>query len=354
VVQGLAQTQLVDVIGPGVRGTRLPAFGNTRPQSAGLIVRGSYSRAADTLLMQAQLIEAASGRVVRAVGPLAGPIGEPLVVIERLRRQLAGALATRVDRRLAHWSDAASQPTSFEAYRALDEGLTEFFSTHDSSYARAGRLLVHAASLDSAFNLPLLWALYAFGNSGESVRFDSVMRVLESRRERMPPFDRALLDAHASAARGDDLGAYDALRRLVAIAPRSEWLYKAAVAAAQVNRMTEADSLLDALDPDAGWMHEWQLYWDVRADVAYLVGRHDLELATVVRRNERYPVDGEHQRKLGRALAALGRDEELLAMVDDALGQSPPGLDAERCCASLVRPAFTVTWSSHAPSPAER
>jgi hypothetical protein len=76
-------------------------------------------------------------------------------------------------------------------------------------------------------------------------------------------------------------------------------------------------------------MHEWELYWDWRADVAYFVGRHELELATVARRNERYPVDGEHQRKLGRALAALGRDEELLAMVDDALGQSPPGLDAE-------------------------
>jgi hypothetical protein len=122
-------------------------------------------------------------------------------------------------------SDAArSSRHRSSAYRALDEGLTEFFSTHDSSYARAGRLLVHAASLDSAFNLPLLWALYAFGNSGESVRFDSVMRVLESRRERMPPFDRALLDAHAASARGDNLGEYDALRRLVAIVPQSEWV----------------------------------------------------------------------------------------------------------------------------------
>src|SRR4030095_15405733 len=116
------------------------------------------------------------------------------------RTTLAGALATRVDRRLARWSDAASQPTSFEAYRALDEGLNEFFSTDDSSYARAGWLLVHAGSLDSRVLLPLLRAFYALRNAHPTLRVDSVIRVLESRRERMPSFDRTLLDVHAAGA----------------------------------------------------------------------------------------------------------------------------------------------------------
>ena len=331
VVQGLAQTQLLEVVGPGVRPGGVASLGTGSAVGPGLIVRGSYSRASDTLRLQAQVVEAATGRVTRAVGPVSGPLDEPLVAIEQLRQRLTGALATRVDRRLSGWSDAASQPTSFEAYRALDEGLSAFFARDSSaSDARAGRLLLHAAALDSTFNLPLLWAVYAFQNAGDLVRRDSVLRVLDGRRGRLPPFDQALLDAQAAAARGDAFGNYQALRRVVAIAPRSEWLYKAAVAAsAGVHRYAEADSLLDAVDPDAGWMREWGLYWNVRADVAYVLGRHDTELAALSRRTERYPVDRDHRRQQGRALAALGRDRELLALVDDAMASSPPELEAE-------------------------
>jgi DNA-binding SARP family transcriptional activator/TolB-like protein len=330
VVQGLAQTQLLEVVGPGVRARGVPSLGRKAPSAAGLIVRGSYSRVADTLLVQAQVVEATSGSVIRAVGPVPGPLDEPLVAIERLRQRLAGALATRVDARLSRWSDAASQPASFEAYRALDEGLSAFFARDDPvAYAQAGRLLLHAAALDSTFNLPLLWAVYAFGNASDLVRRDSVLRVLESRRERLPPFDRALLDAHVADAQDDAIRKYEALRRLVTIAPRSEWLYKAAVAAQNINRYAEADSLLDALDPNAGWIREWPLYWDARADMAYVGGRHDAELAAVLRRNERYPLDDYRRRQQGRALAALGRDRELLAWVDAGMAHSPPELDAE-------------------------
>jgi len=328
VIQGLVQTQLVDVVGPGVRSGSFPALGDSTPPSPGLIVRGSYSREADSLVVQAQLVEAATGRVVRAVGPISGPLHEPLAVIERLRQQLAGALATRVDGRLSRWSDAASQPTSFEAYRAFDEGLSAFFSLDSTANANAGRVLLRAAALDTTFNLPLLWAVYAFDNVGDSSHVDSVMRVLESRRERLARFDLALFDAHAAYLHGDGVGEYNALRRVVAVAPNSEWLYKLAFAAMNLYYMAEADSLLNALDPDMGWMREWPAYWGLRVDLLYVAGRHDEELSLLSRLKSRFPVSVTGLRE-GRALAALGRADDVVAMVDDRLGQTPRSIDLE-------------------------
>jgi DNA-binding SARP family transcriptional activator/TolB-like protein len=323
VVQGLAQTQLVEVVAPGVLEGNLPGLdGQARPPNAGLVVRGSYSRTADSLFLQAQIVESATGRVVRAVGPVSGPLREPLVAIERLRQRLAGALATRVDPRLSRWSDAASQPVSFEAYRAFDEGLTGFFSARNSAEsARANRLLVHAAQLDTNFSIPLVWALYGFSNAGDPVRYDSVLRALESRRQRLTRLERGLLDAHVGISRGDAVAQYQAFRRVVAIVPNSEWVYKLATHAIDVHRYGEADSLLKALDPDAGWMREWDAYWIMRAEVDYLLGRHESELASVMHAAARNP-EGVFSGWAGLALAALGRKAEFLSLLDAELAST--------------------------------
>ena len=322
IVHGLVQTQLVEVVAPAVREESWPPGGHAeQAPRAGLIVRGSYSRSADTLVLQAQVVEAATGRVVRAVGPVYGPREEPLVAIERLRQRVAGALATRVDRRLSRWSDAASQPVSFEAYRVFDEGLTAFFS---ADFARAGDLLVRAATLDSTFNLPLVWAYYAFYNIGDPVRADSVLHALESRREKLPRLEQALTDGLGALSRLDPVARYEAFRRVVAIAPNSEWLYKLAEAAEEAHLFAEGEAALAALEPDAGWMREWGNYWLLRSLLAYDLGQHEAELEFAARIPRRLPNQGPNPYYTGRALAALGRKAELLTLVDDALASTPP------------------------------
>lgn len=330
VVQSLVQTQLVEVVAPGFREASLPRFAD-RPgtPNAGLIVRGSYARSADSLVLQVQIVEAATGRVVRAVGPVSGPLLEPLVAIERLRQRLAGALATLVDRRLSRWSDAASQPASFEAYRAFDEGLAAFFSANDGfDFAKAGRLLVHAAAIDTQFSVPLVWSFYAFSNAGDSIRSDSVLRAFESRRERLPRLDRALLDALTAISRLDPVARHQAFQEAVAIAPNSEWVYKLADVAFELHRIGETDSLLTALDPDGGWIRDWPGYWRMRSNVAYEQGRHEDELSLAMRGDGRNPGDRVNTYAAGRALASLGRKAELLAFIDQGLASSPPRMDS--------------------------
>jgi tetratricopeptide (TPR) repeat protein/TolB-like protein len=332
-VQGLVQTQMIHVMAPGIREGELPAVADSAlGGSAALIVRGSYTTSGDSVVMQAEIVDAATGRVVRAVGPVSGPLSEPLIAVEGLRRRLTGALATLVDRRLSRWTDAASQPTSFEAYRAFQEGLDAFFTGDSASKEaatlakQAAKLLVHANALDSTFTLPLLWAVFAFGNAGgaeDSVRADSVVRVLLARREHLPPFDRALLDALAAMRRNDWAGEYEGFRRVVAIAPNSEWVYKLAYAAMRLRRYAEADSLFSAIDPDAGWMRDWDTFSSVLPEAHYRVGRHQESIDAARRlaagRDEWNFVYG-----TGRGLAALGRDREVLTLVDAELARREP------------------------------
>jgi DNA-binding SARP family transcriptional activator/tetratricopeptide (TPR) repeat protein len=328
-IQGLVQTQMVHVMAPGIHEGKLPAIADTTLRgSPALIVRGSYTKAGDSVVMQAEVVDVRTGRVVRVVGPVSGPLSEPLVAVEGLRRHLTGALATLVDRRLSQWTDAASQPTSFEAYRAFQEGLDAFFSDTDTT-GQAAKLLVHANALDSTFTLPLLWAIYAFHNSdatGDSARADSVLRVLVARRERMPPFDRALLDGLAAMRRNDAAGEYEAFRRVVAIAPNSEWLYKLGYAAAMLRRYAEADSLFSAIDPDAGWMRDWVPLSFFLPELHYRVGRHQ-ESIDAARRLAAGRNDWDYVYETGRGLAALGRDQDVLTFVDAELARREKRMD---------------------------
>ena len=328
-IQGLVQTQMVHVMAPGIREGRLPAVADsTLKGSATFIVRGSYTKGGDSIVMQAEVVDVATGRVVRAVGPVSGPLSEPLVAVEGVRRRLTGALATLIDRRLSRWTDAASQPTSFEAYRVFQEGLDAFFSGTDTT-GTAAKLLVHANALDSTFTLPLLWAIYAFHNSdatGDSGRADSVVRVLVARRERMPPFDRALLDALAAMRRNDPAGEYEGFRRVVAIAPNSEWVYKLGFAAMALRRYDEGDSLFSAIDPDAGWMRDWGMFAFVLPEAHYRVGRHQ-EAIDAARRLAAGRDEWNFVNATGRGLAALGRGRELLTLVDAELARRDPRVD---------------------------
>ena len=65
-----------------------------RRTGAGTIVAGAYYRARDSIQFQVQIIEAASGHVIRALDPVAAPVGSPLGAVETLRRRVAATLDT--------------------------------------------------------------------------------------------------------------------------------------------------------------------------------------------------------------------------------------------------------------------
>lgn len=290
---------------------------------AGTLIAGAYYRSGEEVVFQAQVIDAGSGELLRGIDEIRGSLDRPAAAVELLQQRCLGALATLFDERLESWPDPGGQPSSLEAYRLFSEGMGLFLSAgRDLGTAEsAGRLAAaaarfhEAAALDSAFTTPLLWAGFAHLNRGDRAATESVIRTLEGRR--VSPWSRAVLDHLSALLAGDWEGAYRTARVLAELSPDSEWLFKLGFAAHETRRSGEALDALLRVDPDRGWIKEWSSYWRVRAEVQHVVGDAEAALADARRGRTASPDDPWLRTLELRALAALGRADELLATMED-------------------------------------
>ncbi len=143
---------------------------------------------------------------------------------------------------------------------------------------------------------------------------DSIRQALNGRRSQLAPLDREFLDYQMARRVEDYHGALDAMRRVVEIAPGSEFLWRAGQAAFELGRYAEAIEYLTQVDPESGWLRGWYFYWGVLTSAHHWLGEHQEELEAVRRGLRQFPND----MKLPeiRALAALGRIDELQAMLE--------------------------------------
>jgi len=295
------------------------ALGLAREVGAAYAITGSYMQRNGELLFQVQIHRTVGGDVAVGVEVTGGDLADPMAAIEQLRQRTTGALAALLDPRSESWAHAASQPPTFEAYRLYAEGMDHFMRYEGKE---ALSRFYEAAALDSTFIVPLIWALFAELNGwGEPGRADSLIRVLEPRRETMAPLDRAMLDHHAAGMRGDKEAAYELMRKVVEIAPNSEWQAWLAVMARSINRPREALELLSRVDPERGWIKDWWRYWGWLAGARHDVGDHEGELRDISRGRRVWsqhhtPKEVVFDQIELYALAALGRTEELELTLD--------------------------------------
>lgn len=311
IADGLARSGLVEVIPPSAvwRSGEQPLVGDA---GRGLVVRGSIVREADGLVLRGEVARAETGRLLRAVSVRIQE-SETLAGVEELRRQITGALASAVDQRLASWMGTASQPPSLEAYQLFVDGLDLLVR---SQWIPAAVALERGARSDSGFTAPLLWALYARHGAGDYARADSLVTILMPRRDRLPSWDRAMFDFLRGRLSGDQQAAYRAIRRVAELMPEAEWLYLRAAQALLVNRPGEAVEVLRRLETGENPLARRQAYrW--LTDALHRLGDYDGELAAAARAR-RADVPRAPLREL-RALAALGRDHEVVAILEREL-----------------------------------
>ena len=106
ITQGIAQTTRLEVVPStgdfATRQRRDETGGHVdleriwRESGAATVVAGAYYRARDSIQFQVQIIEAASGHVIRALDPVAGHVGSPLGAVEILRQRVAATLDTLI------------------------------------------------------------------------------------------------------------------------------------------------------------------------------------------------------------------------------------------------------------------
>jgi tetratricopeptide (TPR) repeat protein len=229
-----------------------------------------------------------------------------------------------LDARLAAWADAASQPPSFEAYRLMADGMDLFYRQPSPDYRGAATRFQAAALSDTAFTAPLIWAAFALYQAAQMTAADSLARSLASRRDRIMPWDRAMLDWLIAVFGPDRIATYDAMHRVVAIVPASEWRFQLAAEALSVNRPREALDILIDIDPTQGWLQTFPRYWAARATARHQLGDFEGELHDVALMRQQFPGSGNDIEL--RALAALGQTDSLAAR----LAALEPGMPLPR------------------------
>ena len=302
-----------------------------RTQSA-IAVTGSYYRHGEQLEFHSEIVDVASGTSFARVDPVSGAAGDPRIAIDSVRIQVMGALATRLNRRIGWELPPGVQPPTYEASRAYTRGMDAWTrARYDSSAAWFERAYV----LDTTYLRSLMLAVAATGNRP---RRDSLLGVIEARRDELSPYDRYRMDYLAANLRGDHEGALAAARAGVQLVPFGtlRWAFIGALLSA--NRPREALASLEDihrrfLELSGAWYFHWQAY----TRVLHQLGEHERELN--VARESRAYVDGPlfGMSYEATALAALGRIDSLMPLVEEIRFAAPtPILNPGEVLGSLV------------------
>ena len=327
IAQGLQETALVDVIDPlsaiasrrrvegeslGVDLTRAATL--ARAAGAGSVVWGAVYRSGDSLVFRAQVSDVAAGKLRVALEPVAASAEDPRIGVERLRQQVAGALAAQLDGRVSSVSDPAGRPPTLEAYREYALGL-EKFGREGSGYREAIPHFTAARRLDTTFYSPLVWLEFAFGNLHQRKQADSVVALLAAHRAALVPLDRYALDSFEAEARADWDAQLNAELEAARLSPGSEWSYNAGWDLLHEGRARQALLYLRQIDPEHGWARDWFGYWSVLAAAYHRLGEYQEELAVAKRFSALKPESRNGRSFVVRALIGLGRSSEAEAQV---------------------------------------
>ena len=336
ITSGLTYTGFVDVVSLGTQPlSRQPVVADTgseersgrlqalaRASGTGTVVWGSYYLQGDSLHFLAHVTNAATGEELATIESVRGPVDDPVAAVEQLRDRMMTTLATLTDPRLAKWMRYASKPPTFEAYTEFVEGIE---LRRNGKSGEAIPYFLRAAALDSDFTMASLWAALAYGRQSASA--DSIRQALNRRRGQLAPVDRLFLDyqlaLYSRNIHGlrDIHGALEAMRQVVEIAPGSEFLLLAGMAAWRDGRLPEAIEFYTRVDPDNGWLRE-----HVTSELAWTyhdLGDHERELEALNRLRQLDAKSDRTFRARMRALAALGRIEELEAGIPEAVQRNP-------------------------------
>jgi len=288
-----------------------------RRTGAGLVVAGNYYRSGDSLTFSAQVIDVASGRVLRAIEPIHSTVDQPLEAVEEVRQRTATALGTILDLRTAAFAEVSPViPPRYDAFEAYVRGQELFWR---GDWAGSLPHFLTAAQLDTSFIPALTFVSLAGVGTARCDLADSVLAVFESRTD-VPEME--MLTARTSVARcASDHAEHNRLHRLrAALAPRSKWIQLTmSTGFRQMNQPGEALAILADIDPvrDLGWLPEggYSFYWREIAANQHALGEYRAERATADRmlRFDAAPLAIAFFR--ARSFAALGMVDSALATI---------------------------------------
>jgi tetratricopeptide (TPR) repeat protein len=275
---------------------------------AGLVVSGAYYLDGDRIRVQSQFVDAAAVVVEGALDSVSGPRGQPSDVVEAVTRLVMGAVAFRNKAGAANRAGDAVRPPAYDAY-------VEWEQSVGMEGAEAERRLRRCLELDPDF----VWARYTLWDllTDESryPEADEVIRPLETpaMSNRTTPLEKSYVRFMRALMEGNWNLQTAAIREAARLEPTplslGTWgntelrAHRTRAALEPLSRITPGDS------PTVGAF----LYR--RALLYHELGQYDRELEEARLGQRHYPENGAFFAAEAGALTALGRLEEVDAVI---------------------------------------
>lgn len=289
---------------------------------AGTVISGSYTLTEGILWFEAQIIDANKGKSIHALESISGPEESPMEVIETLRQRIMGTLAIYFSQ-IPSRTRRFLEPPLFEAYQEYLSGMDAF----DHDYLQALTHFEQAVKLDPEFPAPCIRMSIIYSHQGEFAKSESVLNLANERRDRLNLLERSLLDAFIAGLQGSYEKGLEFYRQAEALAPEDYVLnYLMGFEALRLNRPQETvDTFLKIEIPEFVNRTEvgaWR--FRVLAEAHHVLGEYLKELEVANKAQDYFPDNIDLRVERIRALAALGRIQEVLEGIDESLAMTQP------------------------------
>jgi DNA-binding SARP family transcriptional activator/TolB-like protein len=320
-LKAVPSLDVLQMLGAGMSGEQA-----AREREAGTLVSGRYFRAQDSIEIHVQITDLTRSELWDAVERVRVAPGHPESGLRVLTDRVAGSLAVRFIPGAPIANPSVQEPPSYPAFRELLNA-SDFVRRGD--WAGALPHLERAARLDTTFYRAQLFVASAFLNLREYRRMDSVLDALAPKRAQFSEYERVIFQTGRAILRGDRTTQLALAKEGARLDPGGTLHYLSPDIALASGRPQEAVDMYVDLDPDCPWAPDWVSTWADLTGAYHLLGHHRHELAEARRSRKLHPNLLEPLFLDLRALAAMGRLDDLRRSLHGATAMAPePGWSA--------------------------
>ncbi len=288
---------------------------------AGIVISGTYHTLHDSAQFRANLTHMPGEKTISTVASDLTARDASFDAIEEFRQQIMGGLAIHLSPEIVF--ESYPSPPPFEAYGEYVAGLGLF----GADFAGAAEHFARAVQLDTDFVEPHLWLAAAYSSTGDWSTGERVLRTLNQRRAALTALQRCGLDYLLASFQGRRREAWRHVMEAARLAPGSGLVnYLILWEAPEMNYPRMAVEVSEEMGgPERFLRHGiMALFWYGNlTDALHKLGDYQRELDVAREARERFPDVVYSWKDEARALAALGRIEEVNQVLDECPSTSP-------------------------------
>jgi len=292
----------------------------TRDTGAGTMVTGAYYLTNSELHIQAHITDVQHEKLIHSIVPVKGIVDNKMDVIQALSKRVMDALAVYFDKTIFDSAINYRKPPAYEAYKEFLMG-GELFGV---DYGKSIQHFTRAVELDPSFLMPKVYIAVVYGNLKRYAEAEAIIKSIDKDRDLLSPHDSHWLDWYAAYIKGEYDEAFRFVLKLERLAPNNPVVnYVHGFSAKEMNRPQEAVRVLekmDAYDPEI--IHKRQIgawIFTQLTDALHMLGDYRQELKEARKGQKYYPDRLRFYTIEARALAALGKIDEVREVVEESL-----------------------------------